>query len=1117
MALSSSSFPSSFSISSTNQWKYDVFLSFRGEDTRNTAVDFLNYALERRDIYTFKDDEKLEKGKTIKPELLKAIEESRFAVVILSENYASSTWCLEELVKIIDCKKEKGMTVLPIFYNVNPSDVRKQTETFANAFDKHEKQFKEKVGTWRDALNHVAGIVGYHVENSPLSKVVESIVRLISHKLSFEFSEITEGLFGIDSQLVGLESCLALWLKDDVRFIGIWAMGGMGKSTLAGVVYKMISKEFEACCFIDYGREEDLFSLQKNLISQILKEINLNIQNKLDAEHMIKKMLSRKKVLLVLDDVDESDKLKKLVKRDWFGLGSRIIITTRDMKLLKEFSINEIFEVKALNYDDARCLFFSKAFEKHAPNEYLRLSQGILEYVNGVPLALDILGSFLFGRSMDDWESAIERLKEEPIEKVNQALKISFDGLQASEKEIFLDIACFFNHEVKDSVKQKLEILGRHPRIGLSILIEKSLLKISNNELWMHDLLRDMGRDIVRQESRNEPGKRSRLWLYEDIDPVLKNNTGTMKVQAMDIRGAEACWRGFTFSEKQKRPLWNPNAFSKMSNLKFLRVRNVFPQHVPNHLPNSLRYLEWSGYPAKSLPCFQPNELVQLHLPHSKIEFLWEGMKNFDKLKSINMAGSSNLIKAPNFNGVPKLEELVLEGCSKLRTLDPSIGKLENLKLLNLKKCQELTSLPNKFEWKSLVTLNLTGCSKVKKIPEYVGNMKHLEELLLEGVAIIELPSSVECLTGLNTLILKNCKNLVRLPNIICSLTSLNNLNLSGCSKFDKLPQDLGNITSLKNLYLSGTAIKELPSSIEFLNGLEALALEDCKKFVLLPSTVCSLKSLKAMYLSRCPKFVNLPENLGNLKHLSSLYFGGTAIEVLPSSVGHLTALWDLNLEDCKNLVCLPNTICNLKRVYRLDLTGCSKITNLPENLENMESLAELFLGGTAIKELPSSTIHLKQVMLSLSFKGCQLSSSSLTSMPRGQYIDLSDCNLSAIPSGIDRIPMTERFVLYLRGNDFVSLPESISQFSGLIRLYLDGCKSLRSLSNIQIPSQVEFICVDNCTSLERLPEGPEPLNDSVRNNFTVQCFNCFKLAENFQNFSNIFQVSLSLISTCVF
>ena len=165
METDSSSFPSSSSSSSAARRKYDVFLSFRGEDTRYRFMGHLYEALIQKGIFTFMDDKKLERGKPISPDLLKAIEESRFAVVILSENYASSTWCLEELVKIIDCKKEKGMTVIPIFYNVDPSDVRKQTGTFAQPFVEHEKQFKEKVGTWRAALGHVANIAGYHVNN----------------------------------------------------------------------------------------------------------------------------------------------------------------------------------------------------------------------------------------------------------------------------------------------------------------------------------------------------------------------------------------------------------------------------------------------------------------------------------------------------------------------------------------------------------------------------------------------------------------------------------------------------------------------------------------------------------------------------------------------------------------------------------------------------------------------------------------------------------------------------------------------------------------------------------------------------------------------------------------
>ena len=161
MASSSSSCSSIFS---TSQWTYDVFLSFSGEDTRNTATDFIYYAFKQKGIYTFKDDEKLEIGKTIEAELFKAIKESRFAVVILSKNYASSTWCLNELVEIVACEK-MGMTILPIFYNVDPSDVRKQKGIFAQPFDEYEKKSEEKVGAWRAALYRVANISGCHVDN----------------------------------------------------------------------------------------------------------------------------------------------------------------------------------------------------------------------------------------------------------------------------------------------------------------------------------------------------------------------------------------------------------------------------------------------------------------------------------------------------------------------------------------------------------------------------------------------------------------------------------------------------------------------------------------------------------------------------------------------------------------------------------------------------------------------------------------------------------------------------------------------------------------------------------------------------------------------------------------
>ena len=155
-ASSSSSTPS---ISRTST--YDVFLSFRGEDTRYIFTDHLYSALGRRGIRTFRDD-KLKRGEAIAPELLKAIEESRFSIIVFSENYARSTWCLDELVKIMECK-DMGHAVFPIFYHVEPSEVRKQSGRFGEAFAGYEENWKDKIPRWRRALTEAANLSGWHL------------------------------------------------------------------------------------------------------------------------------------------------------------------------------------------------------------------------------------------------------------------------------------------------------------------------------------------------------------------------------------------------------------------------------------------------------------------------------------------------------------------------------------------------------------------------------------------------------------------------------------------------------------------------------------------------------------------------------------------------------------------------------------------------------------------------------------------------------------------------------------------------------------------------------------------------------------------------------------------
>lgn len=158
---SSSSAPSF----STPRWNYDVFLNFSSKDTRRGFVSHLYVALTERGVFTFKDHE-LATGETISAGILKAIQESQIAIVILSENYASSTWCLDELAMIVKCKREMGLIILPVFYLVNPSEVRRQMGAFQHAFAQHEESCdRQRVSSWRDALTDVANLSGWTVND----------------------------------------------------------------------------------------------------------------------------------------------------------------------------------------------------------------------------------------------------------------------------------------------------------------------------------------------------------------------------------------------------------------------------------------------------------------------------------------------------------------------------------------------------------------------------------------------------------------------------------------------------------------------------------------------------------------------------------------------------------------------------------------------------------------------------------------------------------------------------------------------------------------------------------------------------------------------------------------
>ncbi|CAN1145632.1 Disease resistance protein L6 [Linum perenne] len=553
--------------------EYDVFLSFRGPDTRHNVTDIIYRFLSKLKIRTFKDDDELRKGEGIWPNLVQAIGQSKVYVLIISEHYAHSKWCLKELVEIVQQhKQDKEHIILPIFYMVDPGDVRHQTGPYQSAFQQHKKRkIDEKtIQSWKDALNEVGSLTGWHIKSKEeevdkadlvsgvvwphLSKTINTIatdelvgiddhVEQVVNRLNLDSQGVkvvglhaTDELVGIDDHVEQVVNRLNLD-SQGVKVVGLHGIGGIGKTTLATTVYNMISTCFDRCSFVKNIREmqqqsDGVLVLQRKLISNILRKDSVgSIIDINEGKKIIRDSVSQFKVLIVLDDVDEKFKSEEVLgDLSKFVSGTRFIITSRDIKILRNLTgdPHNLYEVNGMDEDCSLKLFCKHAFKKDFPLPgFEALSKSIVSTTGGLPLSLKVVESLLFLEEEVVWKDKLEQLRNMPEEEVMSRLMISYSGLGYEAQQIFLDIACFYIGTDKEFPSYMWSGCNFHPISNINLLVQRSMVKIGDdNEFEMHDQLRDMGREIIRQESIEYPWKRSRIWSNEVASELLLDNKG---------------------------------------------------------------------------------------------------------------------------------------------------------------------------------------------------------------------------------------------------------------------------------------------------------------------------------------------------------------------------------------------------------------------------------------------------------------------------------------------------------------------------------------------------------------------------------------------------------------
>ncbi|CAH2046341.1 unnamed protein product [Thlaspi arvense] len=905
--------------------QHQVFINFQGEDVRFGFVSPLVSALLDKGIKAFIDKDERRGEEEDIGKLFKKIKDSKIALVVFSSSYSESTWCLDELVKIKECMDEGKLKVIPIFHKVEPSEVQQLNGDFGcKLWNLWRLHHDHRIIKWMEALESVASIKGINSqEHISESELITVTVKEALETISIWEGEITElptekeekhetyldqhHLFGMEQRMEHLEKKLEFDCNE-TRIIGVVGMPGIGKTTLAMMLYEKWNCKFIRCLPLlgirKKSEDHGTVWLRKTLL-EVLLEGKFPVISDKTTQESVKDKLLQAKVFVVLDDVTDKKQLEFLLgDLGWIKKGSKIVITTCDKSLIEGLA-HDAYVVPVLNDREAFQLFNYQAFDDQicSPTDtFLTLSRRFLDYARGLPLALILLGKELRGKDKAHWEHKLVTLTSSSM-MFQDVWRFSIDQLNERQKDVFLDITCFFNSEDEYFVRSLLDS-GDPDNINtvseVRDLANKFLITISDSRVQMNDLLYTFGKDL------GSP-RWLRLWNYEDFMTELKT---LKKSDANNVRGIF-----LDMSKLTTRAYMDRLAFTDMGNLLYLKIYDsCCPQHCKAdsnlYFPDGLcfrlekvKYLDWLKFPLQELPSdFRPENLVDLRLPYSKIERVWKGVKDTPQLKWVDLRHSSKLLDLSALANAENLQRLNLEGCTNLDKLPEDMQNMKSLVYLNMKGCICLGSLPE-INLISLKTLILSGCLNLEVFSVISEN---LEILHLDGTAIKELPPAIKKLQKLILLNLKNCKMLKCLPKCLGELKALEELILSDCLGIENVKEIMKH---LQSLLLDRIGAKEMPTILGVTKSKEQASAD------LLVESIGLRK---------------WPVDVSGISKLQRLSLSGNDFVYLKKDIGQLYNLKWLDVKQCKKLRSIPMLP---PRLQYFDACGCDSLETVANPL----------------------------------------------------------------------------------------------------------------------------------------------------------------------------------------